>query len=373
VAPLAVGTTALEPIAARAVSRRRFLVEMGGLVATIAVVGAGVSEVLAAQSGPKVQQSVNAPIPFPNRNSLVKPVPGTRPEYTAVADHYTVDIDFSPPNVDGNTWRLLIDGLVTKSLSLSLDRLKSGFKAVDRFITISCISNPVGGDLIGTTLWTGVALRDVLAQAHPESSAKYVHMVSEDGFYETADLAMVEADERVMLVHAWNGQPLPAAHGFPLRIYIPDVYGMKQPKWIKQLSVTATQTSGYWVDRGWDAKAEVQTTSVIDTVATGSVVMKGGRTYVPVGGIAYSGAKGISKVEVKVDEGPWEPAQLRAPLSNLTWVIWRYEWPFSPGEHVFYVRAYDGGGRLQVTEAHDSLPSGATGLSAYQATIPAKL
>ena len=143
---------------------------------------------------------------------------------------------------------------------------------------------------------------------------------------------------------------------------------MKQPKWITDVVLVSSWSPGYWVTRGWDAKAIRRTTSVIDTVATDALVMRAGRTYVPVGGIADAGDRGISKVEVQVDEGPWQAAQLRAPLSGLTWVIWRYEWPFQSGEHVFKVRAYDGTGTLQTTASNPTFPSGATGIDTKQAS-----
>src|SRR5664280_2481873 len=144
---------------------------------------------------------------------------------------------------------------------------------------------------------------------------------------------------------------------------------MKQPKWITDIVLTAQAVPGYWVKRGWDATAQVRTTSVIDTVATSDLVMKGGHTYVPVGGIAVAGSRSISKVEVQVDDGAWVAAQLRPPLSDLTWVLWRYDWPFSQGQHAFSVRAYDGQGRLLVTESNPSFPAGATGIDSMNADI----
>jgi DMSO/TMAO reductase YedYZ molybdopterin-dependent catalytic subunit len=368
------GVSAQMPTAeAHAISRRRFIIQMGGLVATIIVVGAGVGEVLRAQAAP-LPQIVKAPIPFPNATSAVQPAPGTLPEYTAVADHYRIDIDLEAPVVDGTTWRLPIDGLASNPLTLTLDQITTGFKSQEFFITLSCISNTVGGPLIGTTLWTGVPFRDILAQAQPQPTARYAHVTAADGFGEVVDLNMVMSDSRIMLVYAWNGQPLPQEHGYPLRIYVPDVHGMKQPKWIVGINLVADFIAGYWVARGWDQTARMHTTSVIDTVATDSLEVRGGHTYVPVGGIAHAGARGMSKVEVQVDNGPWEAAQLRAPLSPLTWVIWRYDWPFSKGLHQFAVRATDGQGNLQESQERSTFPSGATGIDRKSAEIlPAKI
>jgi DMSO/TMAO reductase YedYZ molybdopterin-dependent catalytic subunit len=347
---------------------------VGGLAATIVLVGAELTEILRVEGGPAVPALVEAPIPFPNAGSPVKPVPGTRPEYTAVADHYRVDIDLEPPQIDVASYGLRISGLVARPVTLTLQQIKSAFRSTDQFITLACISNPVGGPLIGTTLWSGPPFRDVLATAAPLPSARYVHMLATDGFDEVADLAMIQRDPRIVLAHSWNGRPLPAEHGFPLRVYLPDRYGMKQPKWITNVVLVAEATQGYWVKRGWDSVAQMRTTSVVDTVATDALVMRGGHTYVPIGGIAHAGDRGISKVEVQVDQGPWQAADLRAPLSGLTWVIWRYEWPFREGGHVFAVRAYDGRGVLQDARQQQPFPSGATGIESRSVTVlPAKL
>ena len=146
---------------------------------------------------------------------------------------------------------------------------------------------------------------------------------SGDGFYETVDLDLIASDERIMLAYAWDGHPIPFDHGFPLRIWLPDRYGMKQPKWITEIEITSEYRKGYWVGRGWDEIAQVQAISVIDTVAVDDVIDRDGQRLIPIGGIAFAGDRGISKVEVKVDDGPWREAQLRAPLSETPWVVWR--------------------------------------------------
>ena len=353
---------------ARVLTRRRFMVEMGGLVATIVVVGAGVGEVLRSRTVPALE-AAKAPIPFPNAGSLVKPVPGTRPEYTSVSDHYRVDINLQPPSLNGAAWRLPVDGQVSNPLSLTLDQIRSGYRSQDLFATLSCISNPLGGTLVGTTLWTGVPFRDILARAQPLPSAHYAHIMAADGFDEVVEIAAAEADPRIMLVYEWNREPIPEKHGYPLRLFIPNLYGMKQPKWITGINLVPDFINGYWVVRGWDRTASMKITSVIDTVATDSIDIRGGRTYVPIGGIAHAGELGISKVEVQVDGGAWEEAELRQPLSQLTWVIWRYDWPFAEGNHRFAVRATDGQGQPQEAESQPSFPSGATGIYEKTAEI----
>jgi hypothetical protein len=172
-----------------------------------------------------------------------------------------------------------------------------------------------------------------------------------------------------MFCYAWDGNTLPQDHGFPLRIWIPDRFGMKQPKWITALEVTGEYKPGYWVERGWDEIAQVRTTSVIDTVAVDAVIEDGDQIRVPVGGIAWAGDRGISRVEVRVDGGPWQPAELRAPLSETTWVIWRYEWPFQAGHHLFEVRCAEGDGAPQIEEVNEAHPSGSTGIHNREADL----
>jgi len=295
------------------------------------------------------------------------PVQGTREELTSNSNFYRIDINSMPPQIDGDTWQLEVGGLVNNPLILSIDDIRSR-PAVSQAITLECISNRLAGDLISTSLWTGVRLRDILEEAGMQSGALEVYIESVDGFYES--VPMEEAmDERTLLVYEMNGEPLPVEHGYPLRIYIPDHFGMKQPKWITRMEVINYEGPGYWVERGWSDTAIPPTTSVIDAVATDEFDPEEG--FVPVGGIAYAGARGISKVEIQVDNGPWEEAELRQPaLSPLTWVQWRYNWPSVPGRHTFRVRAYDGNGDLQETEPSPPHPDGATGVHSVSERIP---
>jgi DMSO/TMAO reductase YedYZ molybdopterin-dependent catalytic subunit len=299
----------------------------------------------------------------------VTPVPGTRPEYTPLKDHYKVFIELEPTEIDGETWQLPITGLVGNTLMLTLDDLRDNYQPRDQFVTLSCISGRVGTSLIGTTMWTGASLQEVLADADVDPEARYLHITSGDGFYETVDLDLVASDERIMLCYDWDGHPLPVEHGFPLRIWYPDRFGMKQPKWITGIEVIDEYREGYWVERGWDEIAQIKATSVIDTVAVDAIIETGDQQLVPIGGIAFSGDRGISKVEVRVDGGPWEAAMLRSPLSETTWVIWRFEWPFEAGEHTFEVRCTEGDGTPQIEETVKSRPSGATGIHSSSANL----
>lgn len=311
---------------------------------------------------PAIDTSMTSgPAKSPSSQELVKrfpPVPGTRPELTPAADFYRVDINLTPQEVDAKTWRLNIDGLVEHPLSLSLDELRSR-PAFTQAITLECISNNVGGDLISTGIWTGLRLKDLLQEAgiHPEAQALSIQAI--DGFYESVSLKDM-MDDRTLLVYAMDGQPLTAEHGFPLRIYIPNRHGMKLPKWIAHIQAVVSDAPGYWVDRGWNKQAIPHTTSVIDAIDVDKVDSNG---IIPVGGIAYAGGRGISRIEVQVDNGPWMEAELRTPpLSELTWVQWRYLWKSATGSHTLRVRAYDGTGALQDAANRPPTPDGATGI-----------
>lgn len=190
----------------------------------------------------------------------------------------------------------------------------------------------------------------------PEAQELFIE--AEDGFYEGVTKQDM-MDPRTLLVYAMNGETLPQRHGFPLRIYIPNRYGMKQPKWITRIEAIEGEGPGYWVDRGWSEEARPHIVSIIDNVAVDQPLEDG---RIPIGGIAWAGDRGIQQVEVQVDDGPWQAAQLRLPpLSTLTWVQWRYDWPAESGDHTFRVRATDGNGTLQIREETDVRPDGATG------------
>jgi len=301
-----------------------------------------------------------APLPEPTATATardrVEPAPGTRLELTPTEDFYRIDINTRPVTIDGASWVLEVDGLFDNPRPLTLSDL-TAYPAVTQAVTMSCISNPVGGDLIGTSNWTGARLRDALKDLGLRPEAEELFIEGADGFHES--VAMEDLmDPRTLLVYGMNGETLPVKHGFPLRIYIPNRYGMKQPKWIARIEAIDHEGPGYWVKRGWSAEARPQIVSVIDAVAKDRAV----DGKVPIGGIAWAGDRGIQKVELQVDDGEWVEAILRAPsLSSLTWVQWRYDWPMVSGLQTFRVRATDGTGTLQTKEASGVRPNGATG------------
>lgn len=368
------------PASVQQLDRRRFLISMGGATAAITVVGTGIG--LALQEGNPSSQSValndadsveprwSETNPLPNADAAVAPAPGTRLEYTPLDEHYRIDINTLPPVVHEDEWTLQFSGLVDKPTDFTLADIRSNYEPLDQFVTLACISNRVGGDLIGTTRWTGVSMQKILADVKPSATATHLKITSADNFDEYVSLDLIKNDERIMLAYAWDGVPLQVKHGFPLRIYIPDHYGMKQPKWISTIEAVESWQPGWWVRRGWDEAAIMRATSVIDTVAVDAVIAgQGTEKLVPVGGIAHAGSRGISKVEVSVDGGNWVEAELRTPMSETTWVIWRYDWPFQSGTHTFSVRCVDGMGTPQIELDASPRPSGATGINSVAQTI----
>jgi DMSO/TMAO reductase YedYZ molybdopterin-dependent catalytic subunit len=258
---------------------------------------------------------------LPNAASTVTPVPGTRPEFTPVQDFYRIDTDTRAPAIDERKWTVEVAGLVDAPRAFTLADLRA-LSRVETFATLCCISNPPGGDLISTTRWTGVSLQRLLVRARPRASATHLKITSADGFFEVVSLDAIAADERVMLAYEFDGAPLTSEHGFPARLFVPNLYGMKQPKWITRIEAISQWEPGYWVQRGWDRDGKVVPSAAVDTV-----VRRG--EMADVGGIAFAGDRGVAKVEVQVDgAGDWHPAQLREPLSGLTWVIWRATLPF---------------------------------------------
>jgi DMSO/TMAO reductase YedYZ molybdopterin-dependent catalytic subunit len=363
--------SAADAITVQALGRRQFMVQVGGAAAVITVAGAGIGAALGrrdlgvAQPEGAVWSATNA---LPNAGAASQPAPGTRPELTPLDEYYRIDINLTPLVIREDTWRLRVEGLVNTPKAYALGDLRA-YEPAHQFITIACISNTVGGPLTSTTRWTGVPVRRLLNDWGVQDTATHLRVSSADGFFEYVSLEDIRNDERIMLAYDWDGVPLRVRHGFPLRIYIPDVYGMKQPKWIESIEAVDAWEPGYWVVRSWDREAQMRATSVIDTVATDAVISEGGEQRVPIGGMAHAGARGISRVEVRVDDGPWQAAQLREPMSETTWTLWWFEWPFSAGEHIFTVRCFEGDGTKQLTERRPPHPSGATGLNSKQMRI----
>jgi DMSO/TMAO reductase YedYZ molybdopterin-dependent catalytic subunit len=342
---------------------RRALLRLAGGSLVLALGGWGLARLLAARdraSGAGQSLAPHSP-PTPTLPARAgePAAPGTRAEVTPNDAFYRIDINTRPPRLDGRIWMLEVMGLFDKARPLTLADLMA-YPAITQPITLSCISNQIGGDLISTSYWTGVRLPDLVKDLGLQPKAKALAISAADGFYESVSLEDMR-DPRTLLVYGMNGQTLPIEHGYPLRIYIPNRYGMKQPKWITRIEAIDHDGAGYWVDRGWSKEARPHILAIIDSVAQDQIVA--GR--VPIGGIAWAGDRGIRAVEVQLDGGAWDEARLLSPpLSPLTWVLWRYDWPVVAGRHTFRVRATDGTGALQIEQPAEPHPNGATGYHA---------
>jgi DMSO/TMAO reductase YedYZ molybdopterin-dependent catalytic subunit len=284
--------------------------------------------------------------------------PGVADEITPNDHFYLVSKNFNDPRVSADTWSLEVSGLVAQPRRFSYEEIL-GLATKSQYTTLECTSNTLGGKLMSNALWTGVPLAQLLGDLGVQPTARAVIFRSADNYYESFPLVVALAPG-VMLAHTMNGTPLPDKHGFPLRMILPGRYGVKNPKWITRIELAAEPIDGYWVRRGWDREADVQTVARIDTPMNGDSV-PGSRSAV--GGVAFAGGRGISRVEASLDGGTtWRQVETRAPLGSSTWVQWATRWDdVSPGTYTVLARATDGTGVLQTPEETGSFPRGATG------------
>ena len=264
------------------------------------------------------------------------------------------------PTIDLSTWRLVIDGMVDQRVEMSFqDILDMG---LDEYaITLTCVSNEVGGDLVGNAKWLGVPLRDVLKKAGVKSGADMVLSKSVDGYTASTPLSSLTDDNiDAILAVGMNGEPLPLEHGFPVRMVVPGLYGyVSATKWLTELKVTTfDKDEAYWTPRGYSAEAPIKFASRVDTPKVGQAVDAG---RIPIAGVAWAQTVGIERVEVRIDEGEWMPATLSAPINENTWVQWFMEWDATPGTHYVAVRAINKNGDMQIEERAPIAPNGSSG------------
>jgi DMSO/TMAO reductase YedYZ molybdopterin-dependent catalytic subunit len=337
-------------------ARRRALTRLGGILLAGGVLNV-VAPLLATEPGARLLDFALVRRP---RRSGWPMIPGLTPEVTTVPDHYIVEIDITPPVIDAGSWRLGVGGLVQRPLTLGFDELQRRFERVSEYAVLTCISNPVGGPLVGNSLWEGVRLSDLLDAAGADPGAWGLAVSCADGY--SAGIPLAAARHPGSLVGiAQDGQPLTSDHGFPCRLRIPALYGMLNPKWVTEIQVVDTPFTGYWVQRGWSRTAVVRTESRIDTPGGARV---GQPTWIA--GVAWAGGRGIARVEVSTDAGRrWQAAQLHQPLSPWAWTQWAYLWtPPAPGRYELTSRATDGLGQPQDAQPRPPHPSGASGYPA---------
>jgi len=286
---------------------------------------------------------------------LVARIQGLPSVITSVGDHYVVSKNFVDPKVDEGRWRLKVHGLVDHPLDLALSDLEA-LPSVSRSSTLICISNEVGGHLVGNSTWTGAPLADLLDMVGVKAGASHLVMRAADNYSDSVPLEVARRDGN-LVAYRQDGDRLVRAHGFPARMLIPGLYGMKSVKWLVDIELVDRPYTGYWEQRGWSQTAVVHTMSRIDTPEATAL---GGSAAI--GGIAFAGLRGVQAVQVSLDGGTsWRPATLRPADDPYSWTLWGLEWDAQPGTYDALVRAVDGNGDVQTSERSQPLPDGATG------------
>ncbi len=280
-------------------------------------------------------------------------------EITPNGKFYVISKNLIDPAVDSNEWTLEVAGLVDKPFTLTYDELRA-MPSVDQIVTLECISNEVGGDLISNAEWRGVPLSDILERAGVGPDVVDISFAASDGYSESISLDRAR-EGRVLVAYLMNGVPLPPKHGYPARLIIPGFFGLKSVKWLTRIEPVDKNIRGFWQQRGWTDQPEVKTMSRIDTPASGTVHAPQG---VAMGGVAFAGDRGVSAVELSYDEGQtWRDVdEISEPLSPYAWVIWKSELSYAGERRISpLVRATDGTGAVQTALRSPTLPDGATG------------
>ena len=352
-------------------SRRSFL------TTTLVVSGLGVVAGVGGRllsAGARAVEQARTMVTLPKPTTPSEPIPagaesgldGLAPYVTDNDDFYRIDTALQVPQVDVRDWTLRITGLVEREVTLSYDDLLAR-PLVEHVATLACVSNEVGGDLVGNAVWLGFPIRDLLAEAKPLPGADMVLSESTDGFTAGTPLeVLLEEDRQSLVAVGMNGEPLPLAHGFPARLVVPGLYGyVSATKWVTSLKVTTfADDMGYWTPLGWSALGPIKTASRIDTpqrrATAGEVV---------VAGVAWAQHTGIERVEVQVDNEPWAEAELAEVTGPDTWRQWRYRWQAGAGDHTLTVRATDSDGRTQSSDTAPPAPDGATGWHSVTITV----
>jgi DMSO/TMAO reductase YedYZ molybdopterin-dependent catalytic subunit len=297
------------------------------------------------------------PVPSTPLPADVTTVRGLSPYVTSNLDFYRIDTAIITPQVDAAGWRLSVVGLVDHPFELTYDELLK-LDSIETPVTIQCVSNEVGGDLIGNAVWHGVPLATLLDRAAVRDEASQLVGRSVDGFTAGFPLENAFAGRTALVAYAMNGEPLPAAHGYPARLVVAGLYGyVSATKWLRDIEITTWDAfDGYWIPRGWSKTGPIKTQSRIDVPTR--AVSAGRQT---IAGVAWAPGRGISRVEVQIDDHPWLDAELDDVASDETWRTWHLPWEATRGSHRLRVRATDGAGETQTDEERPPAPDGATG------------
>lgn len=353
-------------------ARRSFL-RTAALVGVVTVIAGGAGQVLASRH--RRRQSVErarAALRLPTRKVAAPAgadlgVPGQAPWLSTNRDFYRIDTSLSPPLIDPTQWSLRIHGMVDKEITITYqDLLDRGLK--DAWITICCVSNPVGGELIGNTVWGGVPIKGILEEAGIKDGADALLSTSDDGWTCGTPLDALTDGRDALLALTMNGEPLPIPHGFPVRQVVPGLYGyVSATKWVTDWEVTRfADVQAYWTQRGWGERGPVKTESRIDVPRDGDSVKAGSTT---VAGVAWAQNVGVKGVEIRIDGGEWQKATIGAAPNKDTWVQWTAEWSAASGDHTIEARATNAAGEPQTEDRADVLPDGATGFPGISVTV----
>ncbi len=355
-----------------ATSRRAFFAATG-ITAVAAAAAATGGRLLSAARSNVAQAREALKLPAPAKAAA--PVPagvqskaaGVTPWLTPNKDFYRIDTALSVPEIAAQDWELRIHGLVEQEVRLSFQDLLDA-KLIESHVSLTCVSNPVGGNLAGNAKWLGMPIRDVLKMARPKQGADMVLSTSVDGFSASTPLEVLQDGRDAMLAIGMNGEALPLEHGYPVRMVVPGLYGfVSATKWVVDLEVTRfADHKAYWTQRGWSERGPIKTMARVEVPKSFAKVAAG---RVAIGGTAWAQTRGITKVEVQIDNGPWTEAVLSAEASVVTWRQWSFDWQATPGPHYIKARATDGTGEVQTDKRADPVPDGASGWQSVMVTV----
>jgi DMSO/TMAO reductase YedYZ molybdopterin-dependent catalytic subunit len=355
-----------------ATTRRAFFAATGIAAAAAAIAATG-GRLLSAARSNVAQARESLQLPAPARAAPAVPAGvqsaarGVTPWVTPNNEFYRIDTALSVPEINAQDWELRVHGLVEQEVTLTFQDLLDA-DLIESHVTLTCVSNPVGGNLAGNAKWLGLPLREVLKMARPKDGADMVLSTSEDGFSASTPLEVLQDDRDAMLAIGMNGEPLPLEHGYPVRMVVPGLYGfVSATKWVVDLEVTRfADSKAYWTDRGWSERGPIKTMARVEVPKSFAQVPAG---KVAIGGTAWAQTRGITKVEVQIDDGPWTEAVLSAEASVVTWRQWSFEWDATPGPHYIKARATDGTGEVQTDKRADPVPDGASGWQSVMVTV----
>jgi DMSO/TMAO reductase YedYZ molybdopterin-dependent catalytic subunit len=305
-------------------------------------------------------------VPVLPKGAEITDIPGLSPFYTPNSQFYRVDTALVVPQVSPQSWQLRIHGMVDKPMTITFDDLMRR-PMIDHDVTLTCVSESVGGSYIGNARWQGALLADLLKEAGIQKGANQIVMRDVNGMNLGVATDPVMDGRASLLAVGMNGQPLPQEHGFPVRVVVPGLYGyVSACKWVVDMELTTFAAfDAYWVQRGWSQQAPIKTESRIDTPKTGSNL---GTGKVMVAGVAWAQHRGIEAVHVGID-GTWHQAKLAVQDTIDTWRQWYYPWQATAGKHTIQVRATDKTGYTQTAVVHRTEPNGATGYHTIQVTV----